>query len=104
MQVHGKSWPVADQPRAAVGVDQQRVGELGLGRHGACREDLAQPGRPGPQGRGVARCRRGLVHVMARQHAGEGRGRGRGLVDEPHGHVRTRCRVSIELHKTITTQ
>ena len=93
---------VADQPGAAVGGDEQRVGELGLARDGRRLEDLAQPCRPRPQRGDVVRRALRLVHVVAAQFRGE-RGRvGSRVVDQPDGDVRARHRVSVELHKTIT--
>ena len=102
VEVERRAAVVADQPRPAVGCHQQRVGQPGLVGHRGGHEHRAQPGRPGTQRGGLRRRGQGVVHLAAMQLGREGRRLGGRVVDQPHGDVRARHRVSVELHKTIT--
>ena len=82
---------------------EQRVGAFGLAGYGSGVEDVAQAPGPRLQRPHLGRGRHRLVDVVTAQHRGQGRRLRRRVVDQPDGDGRASHRVSVELHKTITT-
>src|SRR6266566_6697047 len=94
---------VRDQPGTAVRFDQEVVDQLGPLRLGQGLEHGPQSRGPVPQIRQLGLARHGLLYVEPGQQGPDRRHVGYRVVHQRGGDVRAGRRVSVELHKGITS-
>ncbi len=95
---------VRDQPGPAVRLDEEVVHQHGPRLFGLRLEHRPQPGGPLPQVRQFRLGRRRLLHVEPGQQDTDRRHVGHRVVDQGGGDMRASRRVSVELHKAITSR